>query len=179
MNEWSKRTLDIIRKTDYLDKLQGIYPHDQGEREVDGKVIASIRESFRRHDCASLLNRLLDLKKFPYKDSYVAFLRKDRDAIKRNPKTVERICNNLYDMGVEKVIEGVIQPKEANTSRGQQFSRWIRTNFEWVDVGTFKKSGKGIVMLDASEKEARDFCNKEMGVGISKRPDIVAKSGSK
>lgn len=32
-------------------------------------------------------------------------------------------------------------------------------------------------MLDASEREAMRFCNDEMGVGIAKRPDLVAKSG--
>ena len=32
-------------------------------------------------------------------------------------------------------------------------------------------------MLDATELEARNFCNTEMGIGISKRPDMVAKSG--
>jgi hypothetical protein len=32
-------------------------------------------------------------------------------------------------------------------------------------------------MLDATELEARNFCNTEMGLGIAKRPDIVAKSG--
>ena len=30
---------------------------------------------------------------------------------------------------------------------------------------------------DANESDARDFCNVEMGVGIAKRPDMVAKSG--
>ena len=32
-------------------------------------------------------------------------------------------------------------------------------------------------MLMASELEAKKFCNNEMGVGIAKRPDMVAKSG--
>ena len=30
-------------------------------------------------------------------------------------------------------------------------------------------------MLDATELQARDFCNTVMGIGISKRPDMVAK----
>jgi len=178
MNEWARRTLKLVRGENYLDRLQEVYPHEQGERYIDANTLSRIRSYYESKDNISLLNQLLDLQKFPYKDSYVAFLRKDRDALRRNPRTVERICGVLYEMGIEDVISGVTQPKEANTRRGQQFIRWARRNFEWVDIDAFRESQNGIVMLDASEREARDFCNRIMGVGISKRPDMVAKSGS-
>jgi len=82
-------------------------------------------------------------------------------------------------MGIEGIIAGITQLKEANTRRGQQFTMWARNKFRWVNVDLFKKSKKGVVMLDATEKEAMRFCNNEMGVGIAKRPDMVAKSGNK
>jgi len=176
MNEWARKTLQLVKKENYLDRLQEIYPHEQGERRFDKKIEDRIRKNFQSRDNVSLLDQLLDLEKFPYKDSYVAFLRKDRSSLIRNPRTVERICSTLYEMGIEKIIAGVSQPKEANTRRGQQFKNWAKQNFKWANIEEFKKSRQGILMLDASEKEARDFCNKVMGVGISKRPDMVAKT---
>ncbi len=179
MNQWSKVTLKLVRKENYLDRLVEVYPHEEGERDVDEDVLKAIRSSFESKNKNALLNQLLDLNKFPYKESYVAFLRRDRDAIKRNPKTVKRICDHLYKMGVERVIEGAITPKEANTRRGPAFATWTRKEFAWVDIEKFESSKQGIVILDASEQEAMEFCNKEMGVGIAKRPDLVAKAGSK
>ncbi len=80
-------------------------------------------------------------------------------------------------MGIDNVIEGVTQPKEANTRRGNQFSDWIKKEFKFVNKIQFQASTKGIVILNANELESRNFCNTVMGVGISKRPDLVAKSG--
>jgi hypothetical protein len=179
MNEWSKRTLHLVENQDYLDKLQEIYPNEEGERGVEQSVIKSIRQSFEKRDEMNLLSTLLGLEKFPYKDSYIAFLRKDRTAIERNPQTVRRICKRLYDMGIENIIAGVTKPKEANTRRGNQFRDWTKRQFNRVSIDQFRASTNGVMLLDASEHEARDFCNAEMGVGITKRPDIVAKSGRK
>jgi hypothetical protein len=147
------------------------------DRNVGASVIRAVREAYAAHENTELLTRLLDLEKFPYKDSYVGFLRKDRDAITRNPATVARICRRLYDLGIEDLISGVTAPKEANTRRGNQFTQWVRRTFRLVNTASFRASTTGVVVLEASETEARDFCNTEMGVGISKRPDIVAKSG--
>jgi len=179
MNEWSIRTLHLVNEQNYLDRLQGIYPHEEGERDINQDALGPIRQSFEERDEITLLNKLLDLEKFPYKDSYVAFLREDRTAIERNPQTVRRICDRLYAMGIDKIIEGVTRLKEANTRRGNQFRDWAKRNFNWVGISSFRSSREGIVMLDATELDARNFCNAEMGVGISKRPDLVAKSGRK
>ena len=179
MNEWSTKTLKLVTDKNYLDQLQVIYSHEEGEREVKDKVIEAIKESYNKKEEKELLNQLLGLEKFPYKDSYVGFLRKDRSAIERNPETVKRICNRLYAMGIDSVINGVKQSKEANTRRGNQFSDWTKTQFKSVGLDEFKASKTGIVLLKASELEAKDFCNKHLHVGITKRPDIVAKSGDK
>lgn len=179
MNRWAKKTLSLVLKQNYLDRLQVIYPHEDAGRDVDDKIIIAIRKAFKSKDNNALLNKLLDLEKFPYKDSYVGFLRKDRKAIRRNPTTVTRICNKLYEMGIEGVIAGATSPKEANTRRGNQFLDWTKKSFRWLNIKEFQSSIAGVYMLDATELEARDFCNKVMGVGISKRPDMVAKVGKK
>jgi len=179
VNEWAKKTLEVVRTENYLDRLQRIYPNiENPPRTINDEIKLLIKIAFDGRNGESLLNILLDLKKFPYKDSYVAFLRKDRGAIDRNPETTSRICNKLYRMGFEKIIKGITKPKETNTQRGPQFRNWTKERFRWVDVDAFRASSKGIVLLQASEKIARDFCNQEMGIGISKRPDMVAKSNA-
>lgn len=179
MNRWAKLTVRLAKESDYLDRLYKIYPNEPKQREVDQKLLDSIENSFKARDCQSLLRKLLKLERFPYKDSYIGFLRKEPNAIKNNPKTVRRICETLYAMGIENVKRGATEPKEANTRRGQQFRDWTKTHFDFVGLDSFGKSKKGIVLLDANEKDARDFCNTELDVGINKRPDLVAKSGRK
>jgi hypothetical protein len=178
-NQWSEKTVELATTENYLDQLQNVYPHEEGTRNVPDDVITDIRNSFESEDVSGLLEKLLNLKKFPYKDSYVGFLRKDRTAIERNPQTVDRIYNRLRLMGIDKVIEGVTQPKEANTRRGNQFTAWVKDNFTMVGVKEFERSTNGIVVLSTPEKEAMEFCNKTLRVGLSKRPDIVAKVNEK
>ena len=177
MNEWSERTLRLVLEQDYLDRLQEIYPQEEGERDVAQAILESIKQSFEKKDEKTLLEQLLRLEKFPYKDSYVGFLRKDRSSIERNPRTVRRICERLYALGLEGLSNGVTQPKEANTRRGNQFGDWVKSQFRMVGIDEFKRSQTGIVSLQATELESRNFCNTEMGVGISKRPDLVVKAG--
>lgn len=179
MNEWAKKTVRLAKMKDYLDRLYEIYPSDSMQRQVDLSIINSIEETFINRDCIGLLNRLLDLDKFPFKDSYISFLRSDRTAIKRNPKTVKRICDLLFDMGFAKVREGIVEPKEANTRRGPQFAHWLKEKFIHVNLDTFINSKERIIFLEDSEKEILDFCNTELGLGMSKRPDFMAKSKTK
>lgn len=178
MNEWSQKTLQLVTTQNYLDRLQEVYPHEENEREIDETILNSIKLAFDERNDINLLNRLLDLDKFPYKDSYVGFLRKDRTSIERNPITVTRILNHIYEKEFEEIARGVTESMEANRRRGHKFSEWARRNYRLVRVEEFRSSREGIVLLDASEREAKDFCNQEMGVAINKRPDLVAKSGN-
>jgi hypothetical protein len=125
------------------------------------------------------MNHLLQLEKFPYKDSYVGFLRKDRTAIERNPETVRRICDRLFGMGLENVINGITQAKEANTRRGNQFGNWLRQHYNALPMEQFIASTTGIVLLNANELDAKNFCNTHLRAGITKRPDIVMKAGNR
>lgn len=179
MNPWSTATLQLVYTQDYLDKLQQIYAHEEGERKITTATINSIKEAFADGDAEALLNQLLGLEKFPYKDSYVAFLRKDRTAIQRNPQTTSRIYHVLAKMGIEGVIAGIMSSKEANTRRGNQFGGWVAHNYPTADEETFTKSAKGIMLLEGGEEVGLRFCNNVLKLGITKRPDLVAKSGSR
>jgi len=179
MNPWAKRTVDLARKGDYLDQLHEIYPVEPLKRFVNPRVLNEIRNAFRKRDKVLLLKKLLDLNKFPYKDSYVAFLRKDRAAIGRNPKTVGRIHKTLVSMGIEGVIQGVTASKEANTRRGNSFKQWARKNFRFGGPKEFRTSKHGMVFLDVSDTVLRNYANSEFGAGLQKRPDFIAKTGEK
>jgi hypothetical protein len=179
MNEWGKKTVSIANKSNYLDQLQSIYSHEEGERVISAETIQEITEAFKNKNQTKLINLLLGLEKFPYKDSYVAFLRKDRKALERNPQTLDRIFDKLMKMGLDKIIEGVSQAKEANMRRGPQFRAWLYDRYTAVEVDEFRSSKKGILLLDANELDAKDFCNRVLKVGITKRPDLVAKVDTK
>ena len=129
MNAWSKQTLRLVTANNYLDRLQKVYPHEEGERSVNEAALYSIRAAFKAKDDINLLNHTLNLQKFPYKDSYVGFLRKDRSAIKRNPETVKRICVRLYEKGIDEIVEGATELMEANRRRGNKFAEWTRDCF--------------------------------------------------
>lgn len=179
MNPWSQKTLQLVTTQDYLDQLQKIYVHEEGERDVTEGTIQSIRDTFESGDAEGLLTHLLGLEKFPYKDSYIAFLRKDRTAISRNPETVNRIYSILSAMGIDGVIAGVKQSKEANTRRGPQFWNWLKVRYPIVDEATFISSTQGIVLLEGGEEVGLRFCNNHLKLGIVKRPDLLAKSGTR
>ncbi|MBA4312507.1 MAG: restriction endonuclease [Chlorobiaceae bacterium] len=179
MNHWGKKTIELAKKKDYLDRLYKIYPNNPSAREIDLQELNLIEEYFHKKDSDALLNKLLDIDKFPIKDSYISFLRTDRSSIQRNPKTVKRICDILYALGLDKVKEGILAPKEANTIRGPQFSNWAKKAFPHVKLNKFINIKNSILFLEDSEKNILDFCNTELGIGISKRPDFVAKSRAK
>lgn len=35
MNEWSIKTIQLVSTQNYLDRLQEIYPHEEGERIIE------------------------------------------------------------------------------------------------------------------------------------------------
>lgn len=77
MNTWVEKTILLVKKRNYLDRLQLIYSHEEGERDVSTETIKKIKADFKKKDNTELLDSLLSLDKSPYKDSFVALLRKD------------------------------------------------------------------------------------------------------
>jgi len=60
---------------------------------------------FESRDNVALLETLISLDLFPIKDSYVAYLKRDRGAVARNPATVARLCGRLYEMGLTQIYQ--------------------------------------------------------------------------
>ena len=122
MNYWLKQSIEYANQRSYLDSLFSIYPTiPEGIREINKTKWENVEQSFSTQNNFKLVNSLLNLDLFPIKDSYVAYLKRDRKAINRNPKTIDRICGRIYEMGLDKVFEKCSLPKETNRQIGPMF----------------------------------------------------------
>ena len=99
MNHWTKLSIEYANQRSYLDDLFQVYPTiPEGIRDIDGGLWKQVEKAFSKKDNVSLLENLLKLDLFPIKDSYVAYLKRDKEALKRNPATVDRLCGRLYEI---------------------------------------------------------------------------------
>ena len=126
MNYWTKLSAEFAQQRNYLDELYKVYPISPNmRRNLPKSIEHNIETAFKLRDNERLLKELLSLDLFPVKDSYVSFLRNDKEAIKRNPNTVNRIAGNLYQLGLDKIIQNCTEPKESNRQIGPMFKEWI------------------------------------------------------
>lgn len=115
MNKFLEQSIGYANQKSYLDDLFKVYPTiPNGIRDINQKQWEKVEQAFNKRDNEQLISTLLDFDLFPIKDSYVAFLKRDRDAIKRNPQTINRLSGELYEMGISKIYENCSQPKETN-----------------------------------------------------------------
>ena len=126
MNIWTKKSIELANQRNYLDLLFKIYPMSVNlRRELSEKTVDDITKYFDEKDSKRLLNILLSQDIFPIKDSYVAYLKRDKSAIDRNPNTVNRITGMLYEMGLNEIFDKTTAPKETNRQIGPLFKNWI------------------------------------------------------
>lgn len=128
LNYWTNLSIQYANQRNYLDDLFCVYPTiPNGIREIDGQRWSNIEQAFNEKDNEILIKYLLNLDLFPIKDSYVAFLKRDPTAVKRNPKTIARLCGRLYEMGLDKIWEKCTEPKETNRQIGPLFKKWCKS----------------------------------------------------
>lgn len=126
MNSWTQQSIEYANQRSYLDDLFQVYPTvPEGIRDLDSKLWETIQEAFRKRDNTSLLENVLKLSLFPIKDSYVAYLKRDKSALERNPATSARLSGRLYEMGLDEVYSRSSEPKETNRQIGPLFKRWL------------------------------------------------------
>ena len=127
MNQWTALSIEYANQKSYLDDLFQVYPTlPEGIREINDEIWDNAQKAFNKRDNQSLIIELLRLDLFPVKDSYIAYLKRDKKAIARNPKTINRICGRLYEMGLDKIYEQCSVPKETNRQIGPMFRDWLR-----------------------------------------------------
>jgi len=76
-------------------------------------------------------------------------LKRDKSSILRNPKTIDRICGRLYEMGLDKIFEKCSDAKETNRQMGGVFRRWINKKALGilpVNLDTFMNSNENAIL---------------------------------
>ena len=111
MNPWTKLSVDYANQRSYLDDLFQVYPTiPEGIRNIDGELWEYIEKAFETRDNNLLINNLLKLNLFPIKDSYVAYLKRDKTSLERNPATAARLSGRLYEMGLNEIYARCSEP---------------------------------------------------------------------
>ena len=178
MNYWTQLSIDFANQRNYLDELFTVYPTiPEGIRDIDEGLWGQVEKSFNESDNLDLLETLLEFDLFPIKDSYVAYLKRDSAAIKRNPATVDRLCGRLYEMGLDKIYERCTEPKETNRQIGPLFRRWINKGslgVKPVYLNEFVSSNENAI-LNAGDNELMSFARNNLNYTHNKGLDFIAR----
>lgn len=182
MNTWTKLSIEYANQRSYLDDLFQVYPTiPEGIREIDKYTWNNVENAFNEQNNKLLIQELLKLDLFPIKDSYIAYLKRDKSSIDRNPRTINRICGRIYELGLDKLFERCSEPKETNRQIGPMFREWIRKKSLGilpVDLNTFTANNDDAI-LDASDKSLMDFARHELGYIHNKGLDFVGRFNGK
>ncbi len=178
MNKWTKLSIEYANQRSYLDDLFQVYPTiPEGIREINKDVWAEVEKSFKKKDNDLLIRHLLQLDLFPIKDSYIAYLKRDSSAIDRNPRTINRICGRLYEMGLDKIFERCSEPKETNRQIGPMFRDWLKRKslgIEPVSLDEFLSNDRDAI-LDAGDNAMMNFAKEHLGYNHDKGLDFVGR----
>ena len=182
INHWIQLSIDFANQRNYLDELLKIYPMIPGEkRKIDPKKWKAIKKAYNAKNKTELLKLLLSLELFPIKDSYVAYLKKDKTAIERNPATVDRLYGRLVDMGLNEIYKKCSEPKETNRQIGPLFKRWIlkgKLGAPVLELSKFMNT-KDNAILNASEEKMTSFAKNHLNYNRNKGLDFVARFNGK
>lgn len=182
VNPWTQLSINYANQRSYLDDLFQVYPTiPEGIRDIDGAFWKSVEKAFEKRDNHGLLQSLLELELFPIKNSYVAYLRHDRGALKRNPATVDRLCGRLYEMGLKEIYTNSSKPKETNTQISPLFKRWLNKKalgIQPVKLDEFLKA-KGNAVLEASDAEMMAFAREHLNYKHNKGLDFIGRFNGK
>ncbi len=182
MNNWAKLSIEYANQRSYLDDLFQVYPTiPEGIRDLDGDLWKCVEKAFSKRDNIALLENLLKLELFPIKDSYVAYLKRDKEALKRNPATADRLCGRLYEMGLDENFSRSSEPKETNRQIGPLFKRWVAKKSLGVEPLKREKflETKGNAILDASDAEMMAFAREHLNYRHNKGLDFIARFNNK
>ena len=182
MNYWTKLSIEYANQRNYLDDLFSVYPTiPNGIRDINQDLWKEVEKSFKKQDNTSLIKNSLKLELFPIKDSYVAYLKRDKTAIERNPKTIDRLSGRLYEMGLDKIFKRATEPKETNRQIGPLFRRWVdkrNLGIKPVPLKEFMSSNDNAI-LDAGDNEMMNFAKEHLNYKHKKGLDLVARFNQK
>jgi hypothetical protein len=177
MNIWVEKSIKLANSNGYLDKLFKVYPvGPESRRDVPDDIKEIIKNAFEKRDSITLIKELLKLPKFPIDDPYIASLRRHQSLLEKNPKTIERISEKLFSLGIDTVLELSSKPKTPSRQFGHAFKQWLRTfNYPFLGESEFKRNSS-IAFLEGSDEELKKFAEKELGVkNLEKGIDFLLK----
>ena len=182
MNPWLALSIEYANQRSYLDDLFRVYPNiPEGIRDIDGIIWENVVSAFNQQDNDKLIESLLRLELFPIKDSYVAYLKRDKSALGRNPATIARLCGRIYELGLDKIYERSSEPKETNRQMGPHFQRWLNRKslgVQPVGLEEFVATEENAV-LEASDTEKATYAKENLGYTLDKGLDLVARFNGK
>ena len=182
MNHFTQESINLANQRDYLDQLFSVYPLSPDSiREIDHGIWDRIERSFNNQDNVNLFKSLLELDLFPVKDGYVPYFRRDPSAVNRNPKTVNRICGRVRELGLDKLYERCTQPKETNRQMGPLFRRWIESGtLGLFPVGELQfMSNDADAILMGSDAQLMEFAQSHLGYTRDKGVDFLGRFNGK
>ncbi|WP_265658621.1 hypothetical protein [Francisella philomiragia] len=178
MNIWTKMSFDFANQRNYLDELFKVYPTiPDGIRDIDENKWNNIEIAFDERNNQKLIESLLKLELFPIKDSYVAYLKKDKTALSRNPRTIDRLAGRLYEMGLDNIFERCSEPKETNRQIGPLFRNWVNKGclgLQPVPLSDFIQSSNDAILL-ANDEQMKSFAIERLGYKGKKGLDFIAR----
>ncbi len=182
INHWIQLSIDYASQRSYLDDLFQVYPTiPEGIRELNTELWKDVEKSFEGRNNIMLLKNLLKLNLFPIKDSYVAYLKRDKEALERNPATAARISGRLYEMGIDAIYARCSEPKETNRQIGPLFKRWLKKKVLGIDSVKLKQfmATKENAVLDASDAEMMRFARTYLNYKHNKGLDFIGRFNGK
>jgi hypothetical protein len=182
MNYYTELSIEYANQRSYLDDLFQVYPTTpDGIRDINLDVWNKVVESYNRQDNHSLIKNLLLLEKFPFKDSYISYLRLDKNSFERNPKTIDRLAGMIYSISLDKLFEKSSEPKETNTQMGGKFGHWLNKNVLGVipvEEKVFLNSTDNAI-LKGGDKLLTKFAKEHFNYNKNKGLDFVGRFNGK
>ena len=169
----------------YLDQLAGIYDiADNEPRPLDGKDELQLKSLIETGSDEELLHFLLTLPRFPVKDSYISSFAEGgpkhvERIIKHNPKTVERICNKVRNLGYDEVLKACTAPIDPSRQNGAKFRNWLnRTYTPFSDPGAFiNEKSDGVFVFNASDEVMNDLVKRELCDSLPRKQENDEEKG--
>jgi len=179
LNPWVQKSITLFLNTSYLDAIQVVYPFGSASPErINNRDRRELILAHTSRNIEQLFQLLKQYNKFPYDDPVWYMLKNIKDCFERNPQQSRRIAETLFNMTAEETVVRLESAPKINTQVGPMFTQWLRKTFKRLPREAFIQSTEGICILDCSEEEGKRFVQETLNQDISKRPDLIAKSGT-
>ncbi|AQQ09921.1 Tsp45I type II restriction enzyme [Sedimentisphaera cyanobacteriorum] len=182
MNRYLELSIEYANQRSYLDDLFSVYPTiPEGIRDIDQQAWGKVEAAFNEGNNYELIRRLLEFDLFPIKDSYVAYLRRDKSALERNPKTTNRLAGRLYEMGLDLIYQKCSEAKETNRQIGPMFRKWAASKSLGLMPCSLEEfvSNNEDAVLKGSDVHLMRFAKEHLGYNHNKGLDLVARFNGK